>query len=197
MPPPRIIDERTGEPVDYAVLSKEAETTARDHGITVPAAERMVAEKANADHADSIVRHLVRVRSKDAKPSDGAPTRSGGPPLPGWGAWAQILHKAASQLENRWLDIGEREQHTKHQAKIFHRQARALYDAANRRLDHLESIPSEQAADALRDELGDLEAADPALAPVAFIEAEKAAALAVLHMTSRVAIAAEAILKSP
>jgi len=191
MPPPRLIDQRTGEPLDYDALLAEAKALSEESSVTVPAACRTVAEQANADHAESIVRHLQRIRNdpvlEDTTPA--VPVV----PLAGWGAVGELLFRAASQLEDQWNDLGERQRHTEHEARTFHRRAIALYDVASRRYDYLTALEPRDAAEALRAELGDLEQTNASLALVAFFEAELAAMVGVLQMTSRVATSAQRI----
>ena len=73
----RIIDERTGERCDYAALAKEAAEIAREHSLPWRSAAEIVAQRANPDQWESIVRNL------DRKPYRPAPVTE---PIAGMGA---------------------------------------------------------------------------------------------------------------
>jgi hypothetical protein len=63
----RIIDERTGQSCDYAALANECLSLSQTKGISWRHAAEQVAREANADRAESIVRHLNRKRPDDRK----------------------------------------------------------------------------------------------------------------------------------
>jgi hypothetical protein len=187
-----IIDERTGEPVVYPALLQEAMGLAKKTGQTLPSACLDVAEKANHDKAESIARHLRRLRNEGEAVETGpgvAPE-----PIPGFGVWARDLQDYAQRLENDFNEISDRQKFSAHRMRQFRDRAAKIYELASARLDYLESVGRDRAVEALQPHLFGLGALDPSMDAAGFFDGEVRAMTVILHMTSRVIQGSESAL---
>ena len=184
----RILDERTQSPIKYPDLLQEARALTEElPNLSLPAACRKIAEKANPDKADSIERHLRRLYNARPEANAGSKERRPADALAGWGAWSAVLQVAAFQLEEQWDQMEKAQHFSAHQVGIYLERARRIRSVAEERLSFLESVERDEALAALRGFLGSLAEVDPGLEAAAFLDAEIRAAQLVVTVAQRVA----------
>lgn len=157
----------------------------------IQAMEKDVAEIANSDRAESIVRRLRERRKYRLKTnSDGG---SVGHPPPGFGTFASDLGDYAKRLEDELTRVQKQQRMSRHRVALMAAQASRLREIAEERLAYLRSVEDDDGASIkpFLKGIGDIE---PSLDPVSFVDAERRQVDLILMVSERVMNKAEVLL---
>ena len=137
MPKQRIVDERTGEPCDYAALAAECRALMENEGITWREAAERVAAAANSIRAESIVRNLNRGRPGGRSPRF---------ILPGEAVLYDAIARRLDRLESRIEASRDLQRSSEDEPfRVMAEQAANLRRLLRRRARALEDAPEEEA----------------------------------------------------